>query len=526
MKPIQFTRHDFNNILNFYDLRSSEFSLMADEEFIDQDLYTGHFTSNTDVIPDFVSAKRVKEIIARSIKYSIKIKKPYPFHEAFVDDSVSLSLKHLYGYAPMIVAACDCRVKILQHEGLPTYIKPFEGALVKTLGISLNQADSTNIECDGKNLFVVYTPNTKLQRELILRIFRKKVRAKNPSQKSIFSLRDRIEFFSSVAENIRSNELLKDDRDIFFHTLMQIWPCGARHRLTSFILMKEKEKDVVGELITWNTRIDENTVRSISGKPMPISSAITKSILEGGKKRTYRFERSPEVDLFVLEGILGYRRRDDLRFHGWPLLVSTKDPSIVVRSNGVSRWMIQKHGGLESIESIPEGSNRAIGTSFIEGNLWKYLYRKDVLFLGLGLGVLQRGLLGQSQMVTIEHSEAVREIFEALYPEETLQMVIEIDDFFNFLQKTKQTWDSIVVDFYDPLNLVLKEDNFKLLLSHLGGKGVIILNKQGERKALEELLYSVTNVFNIDITINELKFNQTVITLIRKTDFPFSLHTD
>jgi hypothetical protein len=513
VKSLQFTRQDFNNVLNFYDVRSSEFTLIADGEYVEAEDFTTHLTSNTDVVPDFISARRVKDIISVAKSYIIKVKKPYPCHEALIDDAVLVSNRHLFAYTPVIVAARDSFVKTPHIGDLPTYVRFYEGPMRERWGHNLLQTNQTNMDVTGKNLLVLHRPNRRLQRELVIRMFRKKVRAEQRSRGPIFSLRQRSEFFSLVAEELKINDLSPTDADLFFHTLMQTWPCGARHRLSSYIFIKEKEQEVVAEMITWNTRIVEGEIVTISGKRLASSSAVNEQILEGGVKRSYRFEPSRDVDNLVLEGVLGYRRNDDWRYSGWPVTASGKDPSIFVRSDGLRRWMSQKHGGLESIESLVDGTNKAVGTSFLEKELWHYLAEKRTLFAGLGLGVLQRRLLDCSQTLTVEQSAAVIEIFKELYPEEATQLLIVKEDFFSYLQHCDKRWDTIVIDFFDPGHTVLLAENMASMTKCLSAQGTIIINKQGERTSFLDQLKLVTNEYGFAIDCYELNLDQTVAVL-------------
>lgn len=514
MRPIGFTREDFNNVLNYHDIRSSEFSLTADGEAVEPDFLCSHFTSNTDVVPDSVSPARVKNHISDAESYVIKVRKPHPFHEAFIDDLVDLSRRHLYAYTPVLIAARNASVREVAQDGLPIYARAFSGGLRDEVGGDVRELQPGALKLSGDNLLVLYTPNPKLQREVVIRVFRKKVRAGQPSAVEIFSLRDRREFFTAVSRDIGLNTLSENDEDLFFHTLMQIWPCGARHRLSSYVLMKENAPDVVAKLIPWNTRIADGKLVSIGGKEMP-DSEISRQIVEGGIKRTYMFERGPEADRLVVEGILGYRRRDKWRFSGWPVTASGIDPTVKVRTDGISRWMCMGHGGLESIESLEDGSNKTIGGSFIQDLLEKRPAGRKLLFLGLGLGVIQRGLMHQHDIRTVEANPAVIEIFRQLYPSEAARMRIDQGDFFDHLGRDDRVWDGLVLDFYDPDLTVLSEQNVGLMLTRLAPNGAIIINKQGDGDAFKNRLRDAGSRAGLVPEFYELSEGQAVAVLSR-----------
>jgi hypothetical protein len=345
-------------------------------------------------------------------------------------------------------------------------------------------------------------------------MFRKKLRANASASKETFSASDREVFYKKVKESIDGNTLSATDIHLFTQTLLQLWPCGARHRLSSFILLNEKQLDIVGDLIPWNAYIDKENLHSFTGKQLPDTS-VTRQIVQQGLGRFYGFERSVDVDALVLEGVIGYRRKDEWLYRGWIELVSPLDPTALVKSDGKFRWMRLPHGGIESIERLSDGKNFAIGTSFIATNFGASFYRKKALFLGLGLGVLQRHFEKDSLITTIEINPAIIEMFRQLYEQNTHEIIQ--GDFFSFLPNTERLFDTIVVDFFDENDKTLQPINFEQIIRHLEPGGNIFINSQGKSTDFENKVEEVSKAFQMEPNFHSLPHLQQLVQISFKT---------
>lgn len=478
MAALMFTRHDYNNLLNYSELRSIECLVSVDGSPVDPEQYTRHFTSNTDMIPDYVSARKLRDVIQGKTSYLIRIRKPYPFHEAFIEDAVELSLRHLQVYTPVAVAASNAVCEFEAHLDHPHYLRAYEGGLADKYGRDLVRLDEPELSVADREVVVVYRPNVVAQRELLIRMFRKKVRGREKANDHASSIRGQEAFMATVEEIINDNIVAKADRQLFRETLLQYWPCGARRRLATFIYLTENRSDVVAERVPWNAVEHESGVIGVDGKLVNLARSTKEDVFSPKNLRLR--PRTEELDSLALMGVIGYRPADYWRFGGWPLMASNLDPLVVVRTDGELVWMCQAHGGLESVYRNSDGRNLAIGSGYIEQHLSDLFTNREVLFVGLGLGVLQRGLDAEGRGLTIEKSDGVVELFLRLWP--SSRQKIQVGDFYELLPTLKRTFDTVLIDHFDPEFRSIDPANLRLILNRLRPFGQLVINRQGQRE--------------------------------------------
>lgn len=510
MMPKKLSRTDFNNILNYYDIRANEFVLVVNNETIESEYFTSHLTSNTDVVTDYVSVRKVKRLVQDAESFVIKVKKHYPFHETFIDDALEISCRHLYAYTPVLVAACNSSFSVKSLPGLPAYFRVFEGDGDWQLSDNLEPISDRKLNCKGKSLLLILQPNEKLQRELTLRMFRKKIHSHKQRINTIFSLSDREQFYEAVKQGVETSQLSESDAELFRHTLLQTWPCSARGRLSSYILLKENTSDLEADLISWNTRVKDGKVYSLGGKMLcPVEEV--QRIVEQGTNRYYGFKRNPDVDKLAIEGIIQYRRMDHWKYRGWVEYVSSLDPTIVVRSDGKFRWLKFPYEGFESLERLADGVNIAVGASFIEKNGLDFFKGKKVIAAGLGLAVIQRKYNDISDITSVEMSPAVVDIFTKLYPDIAPKMKILVNDFFIYLSDTTEKYDTILFDMYDPKHRLFTREDMENALRSLLPNGLMIINKNGSLQEVKERLTILKRELHFDFVIHELGLSQYVV---------------
>ena len=520
MRPLALTRHDFNNLLNYGDLRSSEVSVTRDSKHVDAEEYTVRLRSMSDTVTDYVSAARLRSALNGCRSFEVSIKKPYPFHEALIDDCVSLSVEQQHVYTPIAIGAVDEEVSLPARHGLPLFVRAHEGSVRTSFGDQLVRMDrEASLSAVGRNLIVVYRPDPPLQREILLRLSRKFL-SRHPAagDTASFSTIDRANFELQMEQQLRKLEAAGELGDLFYETLLQLWPCGARRRLTSTILLQEDVTDVVAEMLTWNTRIRDGELLSLSGSTIDPAHQVTQKILAHGVSRKYRLARNMEVDQLVFEGVLGYRPADDWCFRGWPLMSSSRDPSVTVRTDGELRWMHHGSSGLQSIEAVADGANLAVGTSFIERTFGEAWRGKRLLFLGLGLGVLQRSLIGRAACIcSIEMNPAVIELFGRLYPDALSAMDVVEGEFFASMKQATDRWDAIVIDFNDPAHIALSDAHVPQLRERLAPGGRLVINKHLPDRAFSAAVQRAAELFDLAFERFDLEMQQTVLVLQDRT---------
>ena len=109
---------------------------------------------------------------------------------------------------------------------------------------------------------------------------------------------------------------------------------------------------------------------------------------------------------------------------------------------------------------------------------------REVLFVGLGLGVLQRGLDPEGRGLTIERSDGVVELFGRLWPSSRIN--IQVGDFYELLPTINRAFDTVLIDHHDSEFRSVDPINLKLMLSRLRPLGQIVINRQGQREEFIE----------------------------------------
>ena len=69
MQPIPFTRDDFNQLLSFGDVRTSEFWMTTGGRSVTPFEVISEFVSSHDVITDYVSARKVASLVHHADKF-------------------------------------------------------------------------------------------------------------------------------------------------------------------------------------------------------------------------------------------------------------------------------------------------------------------------------------------------------------------------------------------------------------------------------------------------------------------------
>ena len=509
MQPIPFTRDDFNQLLSFGDVRTSEFWMTTGGRSVTPFEVISEFVSSHDVITDYGSARKVASLVHHADKFGIYVSRNYPWHEALILDCLELTMRHRHAYSPVVIAGKNEQF-MLSNEltNLPLYARRIYGEVSPVVSDVLQEFPSDGVHANTESLLVAFRPNRRVQRELILRMFRTK--AAQATEEPIF-LRDTELANSqySVEDVIRRNDLGPNDEDLFYKILLQLWPCGSFGRLSTFILLSEGETNLVATSVPWTTRIVSNQLRDISGKILPPSSEA-EEIARRHPDSVREYARSSATDALALHGLAIYAKANDWRKRGWPVAVSRLDPTLAVRTDGVLRWLCLPHGGVESIEHVTSGRNKTIGGGFLQQYYRDVFIGKKLLFLGLGLGVLQRSYVKNCLVETVEINPAVVELFHHLYPACPQDLHIHIGDFFEFLEKSTDAWDAMFLDYFDPAYESLEDDRMALMQQHLKPGGLILLNRQGGRDEFTTKLDGIRTKLGVTITVHELLHEQTV----------------
>lgn len=508
MSNSQFTKHDFNNLLNFGDVRAAEFYLEVDGEARESCEYVTPFASNLDVVNDYVSPKRIAKLLTDGTSYMMKVSRNYPFHEAFILDCVQLSIKSRMAYTPCVVAAKSTFIRI-REEGC--YARFFTGSLGERRNDQLVELHQGQFAISGATILVIYRPNDCVQREILMRSFRRAAsKLEDPNRYSKSCRSDFATLVDSIMLRGVDSSVVEDE---YFQSLLQFWPAGAYGRLSSFVLLHEGLEELIAEPVKWNLRFEGESLKDLRGETVQISDSIKQSLAGGAQGKRIEVPRTLETDALVAKGLFSYHRESDWRSRGRVELCSMSDPTVHVRTDGKRRWLAFAHGGIESIESLITGRNLATGGGFIQNEFLDLVRGGNVAFLGLGLGVIQRNWASQCEITSVEISKPIIEMYCALYAECSSHRIIH-GDFFGWIHQSGCLWDAFVIDCFLPLDSHL-QDSLKMLLVHLRAGGMLMLNKNGEADQFEAWVAQTAALLGSSYQIWSLDFDQSVA-LLRK----------
>ena len=498
MRPLMFTREDFNVLLNFGDLRAAEFSLSCNGIAREAFEFTTNFISSQDLAVDYVSAAKVKRLVAEASSYQMRVARHHPWHEAFVDDAVVLSRRHLHAYTPVLVAARGEQVQQPRASaGLPVYLRRFAARTEPEVCTEPFISPNANGE-----LLVFYRPDDRVQQEVLIRMFRQKAGRQTAASDQDFNLGD------GLADRLAAHAPTSEDADLFNQVLLQLWPCGAYGRLSSYLYLKERRGPLAAELVTWNVQPSPEGLKTLTGELVPAVGEVGAALSRGGVRRHYSFIRCAETDRLALHGALAYRLDEGWRTRGWPVAASSLDPLVSVRSDGIYRWMTLPHGGLESIEALDTGTNHALGGDFIAREIGQRLGCR-LLFAGLGLGVMQRQLASNRSITTVECNPAVVDIHERLALKRPGHEII-VGDFMTFLSRAEGVWDAVIVDLCDPDLAMVRPDSLASLAACTAPGGKIVVNHQGDLAAFRSAVDASAAATGSHAQVHDLGNSQAV----------------
>lgn len=448
-----FTRADFNNLLNFTDLRAHELTLHVDGRTIAARDLVSRFVSNTDVVTDWIDLNKLAAQTKDRTSLLIEVERVYPFHEALVRPCLELSIRHRHAYSPVLWIG---REATLAHEGrtvghAPVYGTVFEGAANGLRRLALTQLDGKPLVLDALALGALFVPAASLQQETERRA---------RLSRSARGYRDGADTSVSL-----------DDAS-FERALKSLWPAEAMGRLSTYIHLREGRADVHA----FGLNISREGVK-VAGRLGELyqETEIAPGIVASNAPNA-SLPRSPEVDRLALSGVVTYRDGDWATSAGWPVYVSYKDPAVIVRSNGAVRWLRLAHGDIESIERLEDQRNLALGAR-TAWELYGHLAPdRRILFAGLGLGVVQRAVALDSASVTCENNEGVIDAFRYIYPDVADRLAIHQGDFYDYVRDAPAdaTFAMAFLDFFDGEDRFLQE---QVLQATLRITQMIVINR-------------------------------------------------
>jgi len=436
-----FTRADLNNILNFNDLRASEVTLCVNGRTIPARELSSRFISNTDVVLDRVDPAKLAAKIRDQSNFTIEIERAYPFHEVFIGPCLELSLRHRHAYSPVLWAGREASLSLAGRNAasLPIYGVVFEGHANSMPRLELARIEEEALAVGELTIGALFVSNPEIQAEAIRR-----------EQLTIKAV-------ATSGGGASAPDAESDQPTEFFErALKSLWPAEAMGRLATYVNLRENRADIRAFRV------------EISREGVPIEGRLGELYEEVGlapnvvasKAPGASLARSPEVDALALRGVLSYRHGDWPTVAGWPLYVSSKDPAVMVRSNGVVRWLRLAHGDFESIERIKDQRNLALGARTAWDFYGHLAPDRRILFAGLGLGVVQRANVLDSASVTCEINQGVIDAFAYVYPDVAKRLEIQCVDFYDYVEKAgdKQAFSMAFLDFYDPDDRFLRQD--------------------------------------------------------------------
>jgi hypothetical protein len=498
------TRVEFNNMLNFGALTSAEFALEINGRAIEARDFTTDFVSSQDVVVDYVSARKVAALTRSADSFVIRISRRYPWHEALVEDCVALSVHNRFAVTPTLIF-CKNALLAFEHDDETHW---FEGDAPHPL-----PEGSGTHQLIGNHLLALYRRDARIQRDLIARCARRRLASSEGGAQRLSELGpDRfVDLVETMLVDSVTDEISAEE---FRQTLLQIWPAGARGRLASYVYLKEGRPGLVARNILWNVNLGDGAPVALGGQQLSGHGEVAQTLARDGVRRMQAFPRSAETDDLVLAGALRYEENSQWDFRGWPVIATSLDPGVIVRTDGLYRWLTIAGDGVQSIERIASGENRSVGGGFIQRHFHAYCREQTALFLGLGLGVVQRAW-SDVDITTVECRPAVCEIFERLYqPTERHQIVH--GEFLAFLNADDRCWRLVILDFHDPEQTALSDEWLSTILARLAVDGMIVLNRHAATDEFVAVCIDAARRFGLDIEPHALDHQQMVVALRRR----------
>lgn len=441
------TPADFNTLLNFSDFRSSELTLSVDDAVVPSRDLVSRFESNTDVILDRVDVRLVAAKVRGVRAYLIELEKGYPFHEALIRITLRISAEQGFSYVPILFSGRNSHITI--PEQLPNNLSAYGVAYQGNWEAGPPQqlvrlGPGKRVELRGDVLGAVFMPKPYLHAAVMGRM-------------------GQLEGGGQRSEAANA---------LFIDALLSCWPCSAMGRLSTYIHMRSGASDVIGfgvEAYLGGT--------ALSGR---LSEIYEEAVLAPGvtesKAPNSAVIRSPVADALALRGQVVYRKGEWSKAAGWAVFVAPEDPFVEVRSNGIVRWMRLGHGLVESIERLSDGRNLALGPRTameLHGHL---IEDRNVLYGGLGLGVIQRQLALDSTSITCEINPGVISAFKYVCPDAVHQMQIVNQDIYKYVRTLADgvRFSMAFLDFYDAEMRILRHDD---LAAVLRVAKVLVINK-------------------------------------------------
>jgi hypothetical protein len=451
-----FTRADFSTFLHFSDLRASELTLAVGGVTVAARSLVSRFVSNTDVVMDRIDVTKVAQAIGVHGEYTLEVEKSFPFHEVLIRPCLTLSARHQYAYSPVLWIGRNSRLDLSCREipDNPIYGVLYEGSAIDLPRLQLVALSGrTSVSLAGPAVGALFVPNAEVQAEV-----EKRLRAQGARPKILGSGTG-----GSSSVDASTSPSSHAGNEAFIQTLRSLWPSQAMGRLPTYIYLKEGRKDISAYGVESN--VGGDVVPGRSGELYEEVELAPGIILS--KAPEAAIPRSPAVDALALRGVLAYRAGEWSEAAGWPVYVSSEDPAVVVRSNGVVRWMRLSHGLVESIERLSDGRNLALGARTameLHGHL---IQERSVLYGGLGLGVIQRSYALDSPSVTCEVNAGVIAAFEYIYPECIDRLKILHEDIFAYARRAERSrqYSMAFLDFFDPADRAFHQDHLADLLS-------------------------------------------------------------
>lgn len=471
-----FTRADFNNLLNFTDLRANELTLRVGGAVVAARELVSRFVSNVDVIMDRVDPGKLAARLDGVQNFSIEVERSYPFHDVLIRPCLDLSIHHRFAYSPVLWIGRNVDLPLTDRiDGChPVYGTLFEGKAGGLVKLNLaNLTDRPAIHIDAFAVGALFVPNVDVQAEVGRRV---QIIGKVSADR--------------IAINASSPIDPAHDEGIFIRALKSLWPAEAMGRLSTYIYLREGRPDVRAFGVD----------TSLEGKSVPGKLGVQYEEIEVApslivsKAPNASLPRSPELDALAIRGVVTYRAGEWSSVAGWPVYVSSRDPEVVVRSNGVVRWLRLGHGEIESIERLEDERNLALGAR-TAWELYGHLAPdRMVLFAGLGLGVVQRSVAMDTRSVTCEINPSVVDAFNYIFPDIGGRLRIVVSDFYDFVRDWPST-DPFEMAFLDFLDV---RDSFfeaEVIAEILRIARVVVINKHirsdTDLRACEEAIASL-----------------------------------
>ncbi|MBL0547601.1 hypothetical protein JD551_00625 [Aeromonas caviae] len=454
-------KFEMEYILNYSDLRANEIECYVDGSLIPSKLYSKRMVTNTRTIQDAIDQKELIKLITDR-DYVLKIIRNFPFTENLIDIFDNILKERGTAQRISLVYISDSYTE--------KYSVPHSIFRINNNGnVTEEKLNHSNLE---RGSYVFFEDDHELHNSM--------VRSYLYSSGQLST-----KHLPIGSSTVFDNGKYKFEKNDIVEYISKQMPYYYRGLLSALLDVTDQYRDYIYIVDS----IHKNRMDGIHK-----FKSLTKRI-DG----SYLVEDIEEQLILFSNGI-GRTEHSEIIHKGKVIKTASNSFNVQLRSASQFYQMVDEQGFCGGVIKR-DGGLLGVGHKKILELLKQYKYN-DILFLGLGLGLIQSKLKDKN-ILNIENSQSVIDSFH----EKSSGDVI-LFDAFQYISKINNEFEVIVVDINDGLNVLLDKYSDKLVSLKNNNVRMLINSRSltKENRTKLNLLYSG------NFTVHSLgNFNQVVV---------------